>query len=205
MYLFNPILCHGKLDWWRITHLGEDSSIFLKDCWEMYNCSDASFPASLSLVSTHTVLTILLLLYPFLAQVHTGSSGPGDASPRRPEGQRMADIQWPTGLRRWHLCIRHSFNTWKQTVMKVTQGIGRIERKNWDASKQNGTGECLGWIPGDAISSQPRWGNCCQKASGFTSRWPLGFHFLFSTGSGHWMRPKCTACYWVFHFSWFLL
>lgn len=72
--------------------------------------------------------------------------------------------------------------------MKVTQGTRKTEegKKTGVPPSRAGLGsKYLGWIPGDAHFPQPRWGICCQKASGFASRRPLGFRFFFGNRSGH--------------------
>lgn len=56
-------------------------------------------------------------------QVHAGGAGSGDASQGSAEGPRLANIQRPAGLWRWHLCLRHPFNTWEQTVMKAASRV----------------------------------------------------------------------------------
>lgn len=43
-----------------------------------------------------------------VVQVHHGSTGPGDASAWRAEGQRMEDHQRAAGFRRWHLSVHHT-------------------------------------------------------------------------------------------------
>lgn len=64
-------------------------------------------------------------------------------------------------------------------------GPGRWEDSRGESrvtSSQGGTGKCPRRAPGDGTSSQPRWGVCCQKASGCTSGGPLAFVSSSVTG-----------------------
>lgn len=56
-------------------------------------------------------------------QVHAGGAGPGDESPGSAEGPGLANIQRQAGLWRRHFCLRHSFNTWEQAVVKVASRV----------------------------------------------------------------------------------
>lgn len=79
--------------------------------------------------------------------------------------------------------------------MKTAQVTGRTE-ESWDASWQGRVGSAsraaLQVIP---PSSQPRWGVCCQKASGCALRGSLAFSFLFSNRSGYSTKAKHKGCY----------